>query len=203
MQRFILSALLASLPIAAAIVTASAAPLDEEACTQLKQEMQLLESRGARTNMANGPIWAKANLAKDKLAEIKSLIEIEEALAFRCPQPKAQRKVEKTAAGAAAATHKATPPGKRTNQARQETNGEQRRPQTKPKAMQIEKSKVKSKADDSYRPPLPQRKSAPPSKPATDASKAGKSTAARPQRPAQSAASPPPPAFKNPFTSPY
>jgi hypothetical protein len=198
-QRLFLPALLTGLAIAAAVATTSAAPLDEEACTQLKQELQLLESRGTRTNMANGPGWAKANLAKDKLEEIKSLIEIEEALTFRCPQPKPKAKAEKTAAGAAAAG-KSAPTGKRTaNRAKKDTDGEQRRQQTKPKAKPVEKAKAKPKPDDSYRPPALQRKAAPQVKPATDAS-AGKSTAARPQRPAQSAASPAQPAFKNPFT---
>jgi hypothetical protein len=63
---------------------AAAASLDKEACDKLKAEQTQLEGAGARTNMANGPEWAKANLAPDKLGEIKRLIEVEELLMFRC-----------------------------------------------------------------------------------------------------------------------
>jgi hypothetical protein len=63
---------------------AAGASLDKEACEKLKAEQTQLEGAGARTNMANGPEWAKINLAPDKLAEIKRLIEVEELLMFRC-----------------------------------------------------------------------------------------------------------------------
>jgi hypothetical protein len=63
---------------------AAAVSLDKEACDKLKAEQTQLEGAGARTNMAQGPEWAKGNLAPDKLAEIKRLIEVEELLMFRC-----------------------------------------------------------------------------------------------------------------------
>jgi hypothetical protein len=63
---------------------AGAASLDKETCDKLKGELALLEGAGARGNMAKGPEWAKANLAADKLIEIKRLIEVDELLLFRC-----------------------------------------------------------------------------------------------------------------------
>lgn len=62
----------------------AAASLDKETCDKLKGEQSQLESTGARGNMVKGPDWAKANLAADKLGEIKRLIEVEELLLFRC-----------------------------------------------------------------------------------------------------------------------
>ena len=66
------------------IGAAEAASLDKETCDKLKGEQSQLEGGGARGNMAKGPEWAKANLAADKLGEIKRLIEVEELLLFRC-----------------------------------------------------------------------------------------------------------------------
>ena len=37
-----------------------------------------------RGNMAKGPEWAKANLADDKLQQIKRLIDLDGQLLFRC-----------------------------------------------------------------------------------------------------------------------
>src|SRR5262245_20415093 len=67
---------------------APAAPLDNETCAQLKREVVDLDGIGARNNMAKGPAWAKANLSSAQLEQIKKLIEIEEAIAFRCMRPK-------------------------------------------------------------------------------------------------------------------
>jgi hypothetical protein len=61
-----------------------AASLDKETCDKLKGEQTELEGTGARANMVKGPEWAKANLAPDKLGQIKRLIEVEELLLFRC-----------------------------------------------------------------------------------------------------------------------
>src|SRR5262245_2504717 len=63
---------------------AAAAALDQEACARLKTELLQLELAGARTSMAKGPDWAKANLAADKLQQIKRLLEVEEQILFRC-----------------------------------------------------------------------------------------------------------------------
>jgi hypothetical protein len=63
---------------------ANAASLDKETCDKLKVEQAQLEGTGVRGTMAKGPEWAKANLAADKLGEIKRLLELDELLLFRC-----------------------------------------------------------------------------------------------------------------------
>lgn len=63
---------------------ARATPLDAESCTKLKGEQAELEQAGVRGTMSKGPEWAKANLAADKLDQIKRLIEVDEQLLFRC-----------------------------------------------------------------------------------------------------------------------
>jgi hypothetical protein len=63
---------------------AAAAALDQDACARLKTELLQLELAGTRTSMARGPDWAKANLAADKLQQIKRLMEIDEQILFRC-----------------------------------------------------------------------------------------------------------------------
>ena len=63
---------------------AMAATLDQEACARLKTELMQLELAGVRVSMAKGPDWAKANLATDKLDQIKRLLELEEQILFRC-----------------------------------------------------------------------------------------------------------------------
>ncbi len=72
----------------AMVPVAPAAPLDEETCQQLKREVGDLQGIGARANLAKGPVWGKANLSSAQLEQVKKLIEIEEAVAFRCPRPK-------------------------------------------------------------------------------------------------------------------
>lgn len=63
---------------------AEAAPLEPEACSALKTELQGLLSAGAKSDMDRGPEWAKANLTPDKMAKIERLIAVEEQLSFRC-----------------------------------------------------------------------------------------------------------------------
>lgn len=67
---------------------ASAAALDKEACDALKAEAGQLVQAGVKAGMARGPEWAKANLPAERLAQIARLIEVEQSIAFRCPQPK-------------------------------------------------------------------------------------------------------------------
>lgn len=74
--------------MAVAPTPAPAAPLDPETCEQLKREVGDLDRIGARNNMAKGAAWGKANLNSTSLEQVKKLIEIEEAIAFRCPKPK-------------------------------------------------------------------------------------------------------------------
>lgn len=68
--------------------TARAAQLDPKICTDLKVEQTLLQSKGLAVDLAKGAEWGKANLSRERLAEIERLIHVEEQLAFRCPQPK-------------------------------------------------------------------------------------------------------------------
>lgn len=70
--------------IAAVVAHARAAPLDTESCSKLKVEQTQLENSGVGHNMAKGPEWAKANLAPDKIEQVRRLIEVEEQLLFRC-----------------------------------------------------------------------------------------------------------------------
>ena len=72
----------------AAASLAPAATLDEQTCDQLKREVGQLEGLGARDNLAKGAQWGKANLRGAQLEQVKKLIEIDEAVAFRCPRPK-------------------------------------------------------------------------------------------------------------------
>ncbi|KAB2912055.1 MAG: hypothetical protein F9K29_20625 [Hyphomicrobiaceae bacterium] len=65
-------------------VEARAGMLDKDGCTKLKDEQAQLEQAGVRTSMAKGPQWAKANLAPDKLEQVRRLIEVDEQLLFRC-----------------------------------------------------------------------------------------------------------------------
>lgn len=61
-----------------------ATPLDKDGCTKLKVEQSQLEQGGTRGSMGRGPEWAKANLAPEKLDQIRRLIEVDEQLLFRC-----------------------------------------------------------------------------------------------------------------------
>lgn len=97
-----------SLIIAAALLHAPAtraAQLDKDACALLKTEQAQLEQGGMRGSMGKGPDWAKANLAQEKLEQIRRLIEVDEQLLFRCggrplvllpsdPDPAARGEVE-------------------------------------------------------------------------------------------------------------
>jgi len=61
-----------------------AAQLDKDACTKLKSEQVQLERDGARDSLGRGPDWAKANLAPDKIEQVRRLIAVDEQLLFRC-----------------------------------------------------------------------------------------------------------------------
>lgn len=80
---------------AAALATSGpavrAAPLDDQACAQLKDEQAQLVKAGAKADLDRGADWAKANLATDRLRQVERYITVEEQLLFRCPQPKPPR----------------------------------------------------------------------------------------------------------------
>ncbi len=82
------SALAAAALMATAVSVAPAAPLDQQTCDQLKREVVQLEGLGARDNLGKGAVWGKANLRSQQLEQVKKLIEMDEAIAFRCPIPK-------------------------------------------------------------------------------------------------------------------
>jgi hypothetical protein len=82
MRRVLVVAVLAALTLSFEHVRA--APLDAATCGQLKGEQVRMEQGGVRDSMAKGPSWAKANLAADKLEQIRRLIELDEQLLFRC-----------------------------------------------------------------------------------------------------------------------
>jgi len=67
-----------------ALARVHAAPLDADSCAQLKIEHSQLELGGVEMDMANGPEWAKANLAPEKLERIRRFIELKEQVLFRC-----------------------------------------------------------------------------------------------------------------------
>src|SRR5262245_42712851 len=76
-----------SLVLAVALLQAPAgraAQLDKESCGKLKGEQVQLEKEGARSNLAKGPDWAKANLGPEKIEHVRRLIEVDEQLLFRC-----------------------------------------------------------------------------------------------------------------------
>ena len=97
-----------SLVIAALLLqapAARAAQLDKDSCAKLKTEQAQLEQGGVRGSLGKGPQWAKANLAPEKLEQIRRLIEVDEQLLFRCggrplvllpsdPDPAARGEVE-------------------------------------------------------------------------------------------------------------
>jgi hypothetical protein len=82
MPRLLVAAALTALALS--LDGVHAAPLDAATCGQLKGEQMRMEQGGVRDRMAKGPSWAKANLAADKIAEVRRLIELDEQLLFRC-----------------------------------------------------------------------------------------------------------------------
>jgi hypothetical protein len=96
---------------------AAAARLDKEACQALKAEQARLIDGGTKADMERGPDWAKATLAPDRLKRIERLLEVEEGLAFRCPQSRpapaeAEAKSDPAAAPARRSANGETEPGK-------------------------------------------------------------------------------------------
>jgi hypothetical protein len=153
---------------------AEAASLDKESCDKLKGEQSQLESTGARGNMVKGPEWAKANLAADKLEEIKRLIEVEELLLFRCQgrplvvlpaeleldpaaKPGETKEDGKEPAAkdakAPAAEKKAAPAAKKAAAPPAKAAAKKVDAPAKAAAPAAKAAKAKPKADDAYRPP--------------------------------------------------
>lgn len=64
--------------------TATASPLEPQACATLKTEHEKLVASGAQSDMDRGPDWAKTNLKPEKLQQVERLIALKEQLSFRC-----------------------------------------------------------------------------------------------------------------------
>jgi hypothetical protein len=79
-----LSLCFVAVALAAALTQVRAAPLDADTCEKVKVEHGQLEQAGIEQDLAKGAAWGKANLAADRLAQVRRFIELEEQLLFRC-----------------------------------------------------------------------------------------------------------------------
>ncbi len=68
----------------AGVVASDAAPLKTGFCDSVLQKHSDLDLEKILDWMANGPDWAKENLTRAELGEIKTYISTEELLKFRC-----------------------------------------------------------------------------------------------------------------------
>lgn len=87
-RRLLAAVMAVGLGVTGFVAIAPAAPLDEQTCQQLKRDAADLEGIGARANLGKGAAWGRTNLNSTQLEQVKKLIEIDEAIAFRCPRPK-------------------------------------------------------------------------------------------------------------------
>jgi hypothetical protein len=149
---------------ALAVLPAVGEPLTKEACDTVKSEQDTLAAAGVKEDFAKGPEWAKANLPRERLQQIRRYIELEEQLLFRCGLARlrftppagdeeahageaagasAGRKVEPTAAPKPfpPASAKKAAPTPRQPSASEPATGVKPKPRPKPKI------------DDAYRPP--------------------------------------------------
>ena len=81
------SALLAVLLAASAVVGASgvhAARLGKDACYELRVELGFLRAAGIEEDMNRGHEWARINLTREELKNVRRLVEVEEQLRFNC-----------------------------------------------------------------------------------------------------------------------
>jgi hypothetical protein len=83
----------------AMMVTAASAPvragmLDADSCRRHKTEYDTLGGSGIREMMAKGPDWAKANLTKERMEQVRRYLALEEDVRFRCPLGKARPELE-------------------------------------------------------------------------------------------------------------
>lgn len=78
-----LAILLATLSVVGASAV-HAARLGTHACYELRVELGFLRAAGAEEDMKRGPDWAKVNLTRKELKNVRHLVEVEEQLRFRC-----------------------------------------------------------------------------------------------------------------------
>jgi hypothetical protein len=151
---------------------ALAGPLDEQTCEQLKREVADLEGLGAREHLGKGAAWGKGNLNSRQLEQVKKLIEIDEAIAFRCPRARPVPVV------AAAVPAKAKRPPKGA-------------PKVKPEAAKVKPGEVakaataKGQANSAQSPSRPAPQTKAPSAKAPQTQAAGDGRAAAAQAPAK------------------
>jgi hypothetical protein len=102
----ILSRAAAILPVLAVtpLVSAHAAMHDSETCRRIKAERDTLNGSGIREMMVKGPDWAKTNLTKERMEQIRRFIALEEDMRFRCPLGKARPELEQAESEAGATT---------------------------------------------------------------------------------------------------
>ncbi len=86
-SRFAAWALFLSAP-AFLPVSASAAPLDRNACARLAQEIQNLKALDVDRLMERGPAWAAGHLSTGDLALVRQYIDLDEQMKFRCDAPR-------------------------------------------------------------------------------------------------------------------
>ena len=90
--------------LALSVATANAAMHDSETCRRLKAEHDSMNASGLREIMAKGPDWAKSNLTKERLEQVKRFLSLEEDVRFRCPLGKARPELEAAESEAGATT---------------------------------------------------------------------------------------------------
>lgn len=146
--------------VTAAASIAPAAPLDDQTCDQLKREIVQLEGLGARDNIARGAAWGKANLRGAQLEQVKKLIEMDEAVAFRCPKPKP--KVDPAVQAKAKAGPKGAPKVQAAQGgAAQDGANVKPKPRPKPAPVAAEGGKAAAQASTAAVPPKPKPRPAP------------------------------------------
>jgi hypothetical protein len=148
---------------------ARAEQLDADACAKLKTLQSDLEKDGVRSSMERGPDWAKVNLPPAKLDRIRTLIETDEQILFRCPhaKPLIELAPEEPEAPAKPAKSAEKPSGTDKQGAAKPAAKKAAKPAPKPKSAAVEApateaapakrqaAKPKPKVDDAYRPPAP------------------------------------------------
>ncbi len=75
------------------VSASQAAKLGKEDCKALSEQLKELKKHPAVKNMAKGFEWIKANMEPEDLAPIKTYLEVDEQVKFRCPKkrkPKAK-----------------------------------------------------------------------------------------------------------------
>ena len=111
-RRLCRGAAVLSLLLLAATTPASAGMLDADSCRRFKSEYDALATSGIREIMSKGPDWAKTNLAKDRMEQVRRYLSLEEDVRFRCPLGKARPELEAAESEAGATTDDTAPAGK-------------------------------------------------------------------------------------------